>query len=269
MLITIFTPTYNRAHTLERLYDSIKGQAGCPFEWIIVDDGSSDGTEQMVAKWQSSSKETFELRYFRQENSGKHVAWNKGLQEARGDIFFPVDSDDYLTPNALERIVAMAATVDEGDENIIAVSGTGLFPGAKLSGGTLESMGDDYLDYSSITRRTEGISGDLAEAFFTEKLRAYPFPVFPDERFVPEAVIFNRFSNDGFLIRGFAYPLYCCEYLPDGYTQNMDKLLINNWEGYTLYLKELLKSPTSAKAKAIPLCGYLYRWLLKGFHLAR
>ena len=130
-------------------------------------------------------------------------------------------------------------------------------------------MGDDYLDYSSITRRTEGISGDLAEAFFTEKLRAYPFPVFPDERFVPEAVIFNRFSNDGFLIRGFAYPLYCCEYLPDGYTQNMDKLLISNWKGYTLYLEELLKSPTSVKAKVIPFCGYLYRWLLKSLHLAR
>ena len=244
MFITIFTPTYNRAHTLERLYDSIKGQTGCPFEWVIVDDGSSDDTERMVAKWQNSSKEAFELRYFRQENSGKHVAWNKGLQEARGDIFFPVDSDDYLTPNALECIVAMAATVGEGDENIIAVSGTGLFPGAKLSGGKLESMGDDYLDYSSITRRTEGISGDLAEAFFTEKLRAYPFPVFPDERFVPEAVIFNRFSN-------------------------MDKLLISNWKGYTLYLEELLKSPTSVKAKVIPFCGYLYRWLLKSLHLAR
>ena len=268
MFVTIFTPTYNRGYTLGRLHESIRAQKGCDFEWVIVDDGSTDNTEELVQHWQTQDADLFNIRYFKQANAGKHVAWNKGLQEAKGEIFFPVDSDDYLTPDALQCISRMVATVSPQDK-IIAVSGTGSFPGGKLTGGVLHSSDCRYIDYSSIDRRSKGITGDLAEAFFTEKLRAYPFPSFDDEKFVPEAVIFNRFSNDGFLIRGFADPLYCCEYLDDGYTKNVNRLLIVNWKGYSLYIKELLKSPTSLKAKIIPLCGYMYRGLLKVLKIVR
>lgn len=270
MFISIFTPTYNRAHTLERLHKSIQTQIGYDdeAEWIIIDDGSTDQTADLVSSWIKNDPCSVEIRYFYQNNSGKHVAWNKGLSEARGEIFFPVDSDDYLTPNALSSIHKMVSTVNE-DDHIIAVSGTGIFPGNKLTGGRLLSKDVDHIDYFSIDRRSKGISGDLAEAFFTDKLKAYPFPVFDDERFVPEAVIFNRFSNDGYLIRGFADPLYYCEYLPDGYTQNVDKLLIRNWKGYSLYVNELMSSPASLKAKLIPLCGFLYRGALKAFHIVR
>lgn len=268
VLITIFTPTFNRAYTLRRLYESIRCQEGCEFEWVVVDDGSTDDTARLVAEWRDESIGRFPIRYYSQQNSGKHVAWNKGLQEARGEVFFPVDSDDYLTEDALERIVEMIESVGV-DDKIIAVSGTRLFPEGKCTGGIIGSSENDYIDYSSINRRSKGITGDLAEAFFTEKLRAYPFPAFSDERFVPEAVIFNRFSNDGFLIRGFAYPLYCCEYLPDGYTRNVNSLLIRNWKGYTLYLSELIKSSTEAKAKIIPICGYIYRWFLKHLRFVR
>lgn len=268
MFVTIFTPTYNRAYTLGRLYDSIRKQKGCDFEWVIVDDGSTDNTKELVEKWQDQDANLFDIRYFKQSNSGKHVAWNRGLQEARGEIFFPVDSDDYLTPDALQCILSMVATTSSSDK-LIAVSGVGLFPGNTLTGGVLQSMDCEFVDYSSIDRRSKGITGDLAEAFFTEKLRAYPFPFFNDEKFVPEAVIFNRFSNDGYLIRGFSDPLYCCEYLEDGYTRNVDKLLISNWKGYTLYVRELMKSPVSIKAKIIPFCGYIYRSLLRTFRIVR
>lgn len=267
MLISIFTPTYNRGYILEKLYKSICIQRGCKFEWIIVDDGSSDDTEQLVQQWKKEAEAHFEIRYYRQGNSGKHVAWNKGLQEARGDLFFPVDSDDHLTENAVERISQMVATVDE--DNLIGVSGTRSFPGGKLTGGIIHEANDGFIDYLSIDRRSSGISGDLAEVFFTDKLRKYPFPVFPDERFVPEAVIFNRFSEDGYKLRGFPYPLYHCEYLSDGYTKNMDKLLIQNWKGYTLYYKELMKSSAKLKAKIIPFCGYIYRRTLRSLKLVR
>ena len=270
MFITIFTPTYNRAHTLERLYESIKNQRCCTFEWVVVDDGSTDETERLVNSWRLASAEDFSIRYFKQENSGKHVAWNKGLREARGDIFFPVDSDDYFTEHALESIVNMVETVrSPQDDNIIAVSGTRCFPGNRLTGGILQSSTEQYIDYSSIDRRYEGIKGDLSEAFFTEKLRRYPFPVIDDEKFVPEAVVFNRFSNDGMLIRGFSDPLYCCEYMDDGYTKNTDRLLIRNWKGYRLYINELMRSPTKIKAKVIPFCGFCYRAVLKLFRIVR
>lgn len=268
MFVTIFTPTYNRAYTLGRLYDSIRRQKGCEFEWVIVDDGSIDNTEELVRQWMEQDANPFDIRYFKQENSGKHVAWNKGLHEAKGDIFLPVDSDDRLVPSALQSVLRMVGTVSPSDK-IIAVSGTRLFPGEKLTGGILQSRTSGYIDYSSIDRRSKGISGDLAEAFFSERLRLYPFPSFVDEKFVPEAVIFNRFSNDGFKIRGFSDPLYCCEYLEDGYTRNVDALLVSNWKGYSLYIKELLRSPVSAKAKLIPLCGYVYRSLLKALHIVR
>ena len=267
MLITIFTPTYNRAYILEQLHDSILSQKECDFEWVVVDDGSSDDTENLVRRWAEEDRERFEIRYFRQENAGKHVAWNKGLQEAHGELFFPVDSDDHLTENAMERIVQMAAKT-EGDD-FIGFSGTRSFPEGKLTGGTIHNAEKGYIDYLSIDRRSKGISGDLAEVFYTEKLRKYPFPVFADERFVPEAVIFNRFSEDGMKLRGFPFPLYHCEYLPDGYTKNVDKLLIRNWKGYTLYLNELLRSSAGFRAKIIPFCGYLYRWMLKTFRIVR
>ncbi len=268
MLITIFTPTYNRAYTLGRLYDSIRGQKGCDFEWVIVDDGSTDSTEELVRQWIEQDENSFDIRYFKQANSGKHVAWNRGLREAKGEIFFPVDSDDYLTSNAVQSVLRMVNMVLPSDK-VIAVSGTRLFPGGKITGGILQSKNLDYIDYSSIDRRSKGISGDLAEAFFSEKLRSYPFPSFAGEKFVPEAVVFNRFSNDGFKIRGFADPLYCCEYQEDGYTRNVDKLLVSNWKGYTLYIEELLKSPVGIRAKLIPLCGYAYRSLLRIFRIVR
>ncbi len=262
MFISVFTPTYNRAHTLKRLYESLVRQEFDCFEWIVVDDGSSDDTRGLVEDWIEDSAHCFQIRYIYQANSGKHVAWNTGLSAAAGDIFFPVDSDDYLTDDALRRI-ADVAPLAKTDSRIIAISGVRLFPETGLTGGVLQSMKSEYLDYSSIDRRSKGITGDLAEAFFTERLRKFPFPVYSDERFVPEAVVFNRFSNAGYQIRGYAFPLYVCEYLPDGYTKNTDKLLTTNWKGYTLYVRELMSSRVSIKAKAIPFCGYIYRCALR------
>lgn len=145
MLITIFTPTYNRGYTLGRLYDSIKAQGRSDIEWVVVDDGSTDDTAQLISQWLADPERTFDLRSFRQENAGKHVAWNRGLAEARGEIFFPVDSDDYLTPDAIADIVRMAATVGAG-ERIIAVSGVRSFPEGKNTGGVLASLDGGYLD---------------------------------------------------------------------------------------------------------------------------
>ena len=88
-------------------------------------------------------------------------------------------------------ILPLPAPLAKTDPRIIAISGVRLFPETGLTGGVLQTMKSEYLDYSSIDRRSKGITGDLAEAFFTERLRKFPFPVYSDERFVPEAVIFN------------------------------------------------------------------------------
>ncbi len=103
VLFTVFTPTFNRAHTLHRVYDSLKNQTYRNFEWIIVDDGSTDQTFELVKDW--GKEADFSIRYFWQENKGKHIAFNRGVQEARGELFLPLDSDDACIPTALERFI--------------------------------------------------------------------------------------------------------------------------------------------------------------------
>lgn len=89
---TIFTPTYNRAYTLPALYQSLRNQTCMDFEWVIVDDGSTDNTETVC---QGFKQDLFPISYFRQQNSGKHVAVNEGVKQAQGEWFFIVDSDDH------------------------------------------------------------------------------------------------------------------------------------------------------------------------------
>ena len=101
--ITVFTPTYNRAYILENLYRSLQRQSFTDFEWLVVDDGSSDGTKALFERWQQEDN-PFPIRYCYKENGGKCRAINYGLKLAQGELFFTVDSDDYLTDDALEKV---------------------------------------------------------------------------------------------------------------------------------------------------------------------
>jgi hypothetical protein len=98
---TVFTPTYNRAHTLHRVYDSLRAQTERDFEWLVVDDGSTDGTDGLVASWQQEAP--FPIRYFLEPHGGKHHAFARGITLARGELFFTIDSDDAFVPTALAR----------------------------------------------------------------------------------------------------------------------------------------------------------------------
>lgn len=100
-LFTVFTATYNRAHTLPRVYESLKAQTYRDFEWLIVDDGSTDHTQELVEQWQKEKQ--FSIRYVYQENGGLHIATNHGVREAKGELFLQLDSDDACIPQALER----------------------------------------------------------------------------------------------------------------------------------------------------------------------
>src|SRR5258708_39119995 len=101
-VFTVFTPTFNRSQTLSRVYEGLRLQTFRDFEWLIVDDGSTDGTKELVEKWQTES--SFPIRYIYQENQGKPAAFNRGVQEAQGELFLTLDSDDACVPHALDRL---------------------------------------------------------------------------------------------------------------------------------------------------------------------
>lgn len=101
MLFTVFTPVYNRRATLHRVFDSLRAQTLRDFEWVVVDDGSTDGVDEELEAYRARAG--FPMRIAAQRNAGKHVAWNRGLELARGELFVPADSDDAFVPETLER----------------------------------------------------------------------------------------------------------------------------------------------------------------------
>lgn len=234
--ITIFTPTYNRAHTLERLYNSIKNQEYKNFEWIIVDDGSKDNTKELVQSFIDEKK--VDIKYFFQENSGKHIAINKGAEEASGNLFFIVDSDDCITSNALTEIDKWEATLNE--ENFIGIGGLRIFTDNKINGTTFENA-NGYLDCTSLERRKNGITGDKAEVVYTEILKKYKFPKIDGEKFMPEAYVWNKISHDGFKFRWVNEPFIIGEYLEDGLTKNIKGNLMKSAKSQLLFLKDYIE----------------------------
>ena len=121
MFLTILTPTYNRATLLARLYESIKSQHYKDFEWLIVDDGSTDGTEDRVKEFINEKK--LNIRYFHTENGGKQRAYNFGVEKAEGELFICLDSDDEYVETGLETILKYWEKYEKNDE----IAGMGVF----------------------------------------------------------------------------------------------------------------------------------------------
>ena len=242
--VTVFTPSFNRAYILPQLYKSLLAQTINDFEWLIVDDGSADNTEALVAQW-IATDHPFPIRYFRQENGGKHRAINYALPLAQGELFFIVDSDDYLTKDAIEKLYEMQNSLPEGSRSEFAgVSGCKGYSNGTMVGTSFEG---EHLDCTSIERSKHNIDGDKAEAFFTRVLQNYPFPEFDGEKFVTEAAVWDRMALDGYKIRYFNNIIYLCEYLDDGLSHQGLDLYYRNPQGYGYYLRQSRKAGKFSK----------------------
>lgn len=218
MKVTVFTPAYNRGYIIWKLFNSLQQQTVKDFEWLVVDDGSTDDTSSLFDNWKDEKE--FCVRYIRQENGGKHRAINRALKEARGELFFIVDSDDYLADNAIETIIRFYNSIQNREE-YAGVCGLRCFPDGKRIGGE-NNFG--VLDTNSLDFRFKyKISGDMAEVIKTEVMRQFPFPEFDGEKFCPEAVLFNRISQK-YILRYFYEKIYICDYLPDGLTAKITKI---------------------------------------------
>jgi glycosyltransferase involved in cell wall biosynthesis len=241
--ITIFTPTYNRAELLKRLYQSLQQQINKNFEWIIVDDASTDETEQMVSEWIDKEHKEFAIRYYKQPHGGKHRALNKGFDKAHGIYFFIVDSDDYLTEDATDKVEQWGKTV-EARGDIAGVSGLRTFADGTVDV-TSDAVDDTlWIECDNFERGKYNLLADMAEAYKTEIVRKYPFPEFEGEDFVTEAVCWNAVAADGYKLRWYRYPIYQCEYLEDGLTKqgaNRIEGHIKNYRGYCYYVSQCIR----------------------------
>lgn len=253
MFITVFTPTYNRAHTLLRLYDSLKEQSYKKFEWLIVDDGSSDKTEELIHKFKED-KPFFSIVFIKNKHGGKHRAINKGLDEAKGELFFLLDSDDRLTPNALDTVIKWVDRIPNRNE-CAGLCGIMVDENGKLIGTPLNR---DHIYMTLIDMMKKGISGDHADILFTDVFRKYKYPEFEREWHIAPGVPFIRMAKDNYKLLFFNEVIYVAEYMQDGLTKMGDKKAIENFNGYTLRTKELLDTDIGIKRKVELIGKYTY-----------
>lgn len=240
MKITVFTPTYNRAYILEKLYRSLQRQTFRDFEWLIVDDGSSDNTEDVVSAWQREGND-FPIRYFKKANGGKCRAINYGVDLAEGELFFNVDSDDYLTDDALEKVARWVDSLPV-DGNFCGVVGN---LGTSPTETPNTPMDTPYRDATLLERYADfaehPIDGERAPVFFTDIQKKYKYPELEGEKFVTPAVTWNRMAHDGYRVRVFDDIIWVYEYQPDGLTANVGRNFIKNPQGAGLWQREKAK----------------------------
>ncbi|MDE6311921.1 MAG: glycosyltransferase family 2 protein [Muribaculaceae bacterium] len=222
MLVTIATPTYNRAHLLPRLYESLCIQSNKDFEWIIVDDGSTDSTPQVIQKFIDDKK--LNIRHYRTSNGGKHRAVNLAANEAKGDLFFIADSDDWLPENAIDEVVKAFIPIKD-QQSICGICGLDQYADGSIVG--------SGLPYSQIDaspneiREKWNVTGDLKEVFRTAVLKEFPFPEIENERFCPEVLLWNRIGKK-YKLRYINKPIYSVEYQPDGITSGITLARMNS-----------------------------------------
>lgn len=238
MLLTVFTPTYNRREELKRVYESLKNQTSQEFIWLIVDDGSEDDTRSFVEGWTGQS---FEIRYYYQENGGKMRAHNTGSRLCDTELFVCLDSDDVFAPMAVEWILKTWEGRHEklGDSGeyagIVAYKGdseeqpflNAYFPELLIKKGysTLRGL---YL---------AGFYGETTLVYAAKFLKKYPFPEIEGEKYVPEDYIYDKIDEECPLIV-LGQVLTVCELMEGGYTDNAAKLRRENPTGWYLYYEQ-------------------------------
>ncbi|SHK28752.1 glycosyltransferase family A protein [Epilithonimonas mollis] len=239
--LTIFTPTYNRAYILPKLYESLKNQAYKNFVWLIVDDGSSDETKTLVQRFQRENN--IEIRYIHQENKGKHFAVNQGLRNTKTDFFCVIDSDDHLAENAVEEMKELSGKVIN-NPGIAGFAFIRLSEKEKIdhrSFGQKEWLsGDSDYDWK--------VPGEMMYCCKTKVHQQFYFPEFGGEKFCPESLVYRRIERK-YKILVTDKVLAFGDYLEDGLTSSYYQLLLKNPRSSLLNIRERFRDNLSEEEK--------------------
>ena len=245
MKFTIFTPTFNRKELLEKLYKSLQKQTFKDFEWLIVDDGSADGTKEKVEEFLSEKK--MDIKYYFKENGGKQRAYNFATDKANGELFICLDSDDEYVENGLETILKYWKKYEKNSD-IAGMGYLSTYPNREVIGSSFpeKEMISTQFDIYNKYR----VKGDKGLMFRTEIIKKYKFPVFEDEKFITEAVVYNRICEKYKMVY-VNEKIEIKEYQEDGLTAKYNNLLLRNPKGQALYHNEINSQKLSFKQKVL------------------
>lgn len=257
--ITVFTPVYNRAHTLPRTYESLLNQDCKDFVWLVVDDGSTDNTAELVTSWQKRES-GFEIRYIYKENGGMHTAHNTAYENIDTELNVCIDSDDTLAEGAVRKILTKWESVkNEGYAGIIGLDAdmnTGKVIGKGFPDGMVETTLMGY--YSA------GGFGDKKLVYRTDVINQYPqYPVFPGEKYVGLAYKYRLIDQDYKL--SVLNDILCnVEYQTDGSSGTMFRQYLRNPNGFAFLRKIYMTYPESGKRLFIDCIHYVSSSIIAG-----
>lgn len=230
MFISVYTMTYNRGDLLERMYRSLKDQTDHSFEWIVVDDGSTDNTKELVEGWRAETTE-FDIRYERIPHGGIGKAGNKAISMARYEIIMNADSDDRYLPDTIAFVRAHFPEIAQ-DESFAGICGLQRYSDGNLVGG--EAPFQNFVDATfwelEYTKRA-----DCLCIFKTSVRRKYLLRVFEGDTHTYLGISENEMAHDGLKMRYFNHALAEHDYFPDGITQNALKNSLNSPRGVICY----------------------------------
>lgn len=248
--LTIFTPAYNRAYTLHLCYESMLRQKNKDFEWLIVDDGSTDNTKELVEKWIKADN-GFNIRYIYKENGGMHTAHNTAYENIDTELNMCIDSDDYLTDDAVEKI--LKKWKESRDKDFAGIVALDIYNNGKIIGKKLPEQENIKLcDYYS-----NGGKGDKKLIYRTEVINKYPqYPVFEGEKYVSLGYKYLLIDQDYDLLI-MNEPVCVVEYMEDGSSRNMYNQYLKNPKGFAFLRKVHMKYDKSLKRKFITCVHYV------------
>lgn len=256
--LTVFTPAYNRAHTLPRTYESLCQQKCKNFIWLIVDDGSQDNTAELVRLWQARDN-GFEIRYIYKENGGMHTAHNTAYEHIDTELNTCIDSDDKLAPDAVEKILRKWDQVkDQGYAGIIGLDAD--FEGKIIGKGFPEGLTETTV----VGYYAAGGSGDKKLVYRTDIINQYPpYPVFEEEKYVSLAYKY-RLIDQTYKMAVLDEVLCNVEYQPDGSSGTMWKQYLKNPKGWMFWRKVQMQYPESTKRLIINCIHYCSSSIIAG-----
>ena len=240
MQITIFTPTYNRAYILPRLFQSLKDQKTTNFEWLIIDDGSTDDTEDAVKKFIVEAD--FNIRYYKQDNQGKHIALNLAALKAEGDWVITIDSDDFIVDNCLEICNILISEINNKED----FAGFTFLWAPENSQIDCKNYGNKK--WTNDEKYDWKFPGEMNFVIKKQILQQHPFPVIKSEKFCQESVQINNILRN-YKILYTDHVLVFGEYLEDGLSQNLYHRLLKNPQYAMLAFKTKLSVAKSAEEK--------------------